>query len=569
MASMRAVLYARVSGDDRRNATSSIESQLVDCRRFAEQRGYEVVGEYFEQPDKATSGADWLPELEKLIRLASSGTFDVLICREVDRLARNRFKQLATEIELENHGVRVEYAVGQFEDSPEGRLLKGLVSEFAEYERDKIRRRTKAGTLRSVRSGNVTVGGGLTAYGYDPATTTDPATGKTKRTLAINEAEAAVIRQIFTLYAEGMTLYGICDWLDEHKVPKPGKAATHRVRSDRRINWSHGTVNKILKNELYIGTWHYQKARNVKDPKTGKRRVIPRPRSEWLAVPVPRIVSDELFSTVQQRRGANKVQLGHQHRNFYALGGMLTCGHCGKSMTGISQSNNRRYYRCAAKVLRKRYGIECSSPMYRAELVEAAVWVWIKSLLLEPDALRRGLENYQQQQLDRVQPQLAMLESTQARLGEVEGRKERLIGAYTTGVLSLDELATQKAALDKEIADLTATIASLKTESETHLLSAEHIKSIEAIAAEIRAGADQADNDPAAQREIFRLLNVHITLSYDGEQRWADTSCLFDSGRVAADYITDCPRAFAAAGRAVRWQSVAHYRCRLSWFPRA
>jgi DNA invertase Pin-like site-specific DNA recombinase len=551
-----------VSGDDRRNATSSIESQLVDCRRFAEHRGYEVVGEYFEQPDKATSGADWLPELEKLIRLAPSGIFDVLICREVDRLARNRFKQLATEIELENHGVRVEYAVGQFEDSPEGRLLKGLVSEFAEYERDKIRRRTQAGTLRSVQSGNVTIGGGITVYGYDVVTVTALATDKTRRTLVINEAEAAVVRQVFEMYAGGMTLYGIRDWLDEHKVPKPGKAAAHRARSDRRNEWSHGTVNRILKNEAYTGTWHYRKARNTKDPKTGKRRNIPRPRSEWLAVAVPRIVSDELFTAVQQRREANKAQLGHQHRTFYALGGMLTCGDCGKSITGIARSNERRYYRCAAKVLRKRYGIKCPSPMYRADQVEAAVWSWIKSLLLEPDMLRQALENYQQQQRDRVQPQLAMLDSTQARLGEVEGRKERLITAYTTGVLSLDELATQKAALDKEMADLTAAIAALRSESESRLLSAEQIESIETVAAEIRAGADEADDNLAAQREIFRLLNVHVILSYDGERRWADISCIFDSRRVAADYITDCRQAFALAAPVGRWQTmdVCQYR---------
>ena len=45
-------------------------------------------------------------------------------------------RQLSTEIVLQSYGVTVEYAVGQYEDSPEGRLLKGLVSEFAEYERD-------------------------------------------------------------------------------------------------------------------------------------------------------------------------------------------------------------------------------------------------------------------------------------------------------------------------------------------------------------------------------------------------------------------------------------------------
>src|SRR5688572_30575525 len=119
----RAILYARVSKDDRANATSSIESQLADCRRYAEQRGYTIVSEVFEDPGKHTSGADWLPELDRLVRLAPSKTFDVIVCREVDRLARNRFKQLATEIELENHGITVEYAVGQFADSDEGRLL--------------------------------------------------------------------------------------------------------------------------------------------------------------------------------------------------------------------------------------------------------------------------------------------------------------------------------------------------------------------------------------------------------------------------------------------------------------
>src|SRR5215218_6143356 len=146
----RAILYARVSGADSQNVTSSIDAQLAECRKYALSRGYTVVDEAFENPEKHTSGADWLPELDKLIRLAPSRSFDVLICREVDRLARNRFKQLATEIELENHGVLVEYVVGQFENTDEGRLLKGLVSEFAEYERGKIRRRTTSGKVRSV-----------------------------------------------------------------------------------------------------------------------------------------------------------------------------------------------------------------------------------------------------------------------------------------------------------------------------------------------------------------------------------------------------------------------------------
>ena len=44
-----------------------------------------MVGEAVEEPNKATSGADWLPELERVVSLAPTGTFDVLVCREVDR----------------------------------------------------------------------------------------------------------------------------------------------------------------------------------------------------------------------------------------------------------------------------------------------------------------------------------------------------------------------------------------------------------------------------------------------------------------------------------------------------
>lgn len=77
----RAILYARVSGDDRKYATSGIESQLADCRKYAGERGYEVVAEVYETPDKATSGADWLPELDRVMKLAQGGAFDVQIGR--------------------------------------------------------------------------------------------------------------------------------------------------------------------------------------------------------------------------------------------------------------------------------------------------------------------------------------------------------------------------------------------------------------------------------------------------------------------------------------------------------
>ena len=145
------------------------------------------------------------------------------------------------------------------------------------------------------------------------------------------------------------------------------------------------------------------------------------------------------------------------------------------------------------------------------------------------------MEDYQNQQRDRIQPQLAMLESSQARLGELEGQKERLIAAYTADVLSLDELSTQKAALDKQIADLGQAVTALRAEAEPMLLSTEYMETIEAMAAEVRAGATLADDDRQAQRAIFQLLDVHVTLDHVNKKRWVNVTCTLGQRRCAVE----------------------------------
>lgn len=533
--SKKAILYARVSGDDRKNVTSSIDGQLAECRRYCEKRGYTIVGEAFEEPDKQTSGADWLPELDRVVRLAPNGSFDVLVVREIDRLARNRFKQLSIEIELENHGVIVEYVIGQFENSDEGRLLKGIMSEFAEFERTKIRRRTQNGILRSVEAGNVTIGGSVAPYGYDPVIIDG------KRILCINEQEAAVVRLIFELYAnQRYSLHAVRDYLDYRKIPKPCKGTNHR-KMNRLASWSLGTLNGIIDNETYTGRWYYGKTKTIKDVKTGKTRHVPRAREEWVEIRVPAIIPDELFQAVQHRREANKRQMGHQRKHQYTLGGMIRCGRCGNGMAGITRvlkAGSYPTYICNCRREPKKFGFTCDNPPFKTKHVDAAVWGWISALLVSPEALRLALDESQQKQRDRIHPLLSMIESNQARLGELEGRKERLIAAYTKGVLALEELATQKVALDKEIDTLTQAIAALRAEIEPQILTAEQIETIETVAAKLRESVDFATDDPTEQRALYQILDVQVTLNSDENQRWADVECALGSKRCAVEYNT-------------------------------
>ena len=137
------------------------------------------------------------------------------------------------------------------------------------------------------------------------------------------------------------------------------------------------------------------------DPKTGKTRNVPRPRDEWMEISVPAIISEELFAAAQKRKETNKIQKGRQRKHEYTLGGMVRCGHCHSTAAGMTKYDRGRpyaYYRCSVAHMRRKFGSECDNILYRVDRVDASVWRWITSMLLEPTVLRQALKDYQKEQ---------------------------------------------------------------------------------------------------------------------------------------------------------------------------
>jgi site-specific DNA recombinase len=294
------------------------------------------------------------------------------------------------------------------------------------------------------------------------------------------------------------------------RLPKP------ECRRTAARRWSHRTLNRILKNETYLGRWYYRKTKLVENPETGRRQYIARPRSEWLLVSVPAIIDQALFDRAQERRKRNKIALGKNAKYFYLLSGMLTCGDCGKRMSGVT-SHGQGVYVCNAHSWPKRHGYYCDTQRVKVEIANNAVWE-ICSIMLSPEHLQESLDDYQRQQLAEQHPLIKMIEANEAKLTAVKGEKERLIKAYSQGVLTLDEIAVQKTALDKQVANLSQAIASLKGELRPKLLSPEQIASIQEWAARVGSGAAViAEDDPEALRELLRLLNVQATLYFEDE----------------------------------------------------
>ncbi len=540
--SKRAVLYARVSGDDRKYATSGIDSQLADCRKYAESKNYRIVGEYNEERDKQTSGANWLPELQKVLKLAHEGGYDVLVVRELDRLARNKFKQLSIEIDLQALGITVEYVIGQFEDTAEGRLLKGLMSEFAEFEREKTLERTKRGCIRAVAAGNVILGGSNAPFGYDVVEIDG------KRVLVINEREAEIVRLIFDLYAyEGKALLSICRHLKERNIPTPTKGKNHKARRSRE-GWSTGTMSGILNNETYVGRWYYRKTKNIRG-RDGKPKQVARPRSEWLLVEVPSIIDEKTFNLVQQQRKRNKRQREKKGHYNYPLGGIMKCGRCGSGMVGVTRPYKgipHRYYRCSTKHLSSRYERTCDMPSLRTDVIDPIIWQWVKEILLNPQKLHEAWKLHEQQQLNELQPLVNMIETNKHKLEELQAEKKRLIKAYTAGALTLDEISEEKTRIDKQIGNIEQAIDELQADVQPRIPDEHEIETIERYAQQIREGADLASTDPADQRKIYKMIQMEINLTYEpaareGEagQHWAEFRCILGQDRLPTAFNTN------------------------------
>jgi len=145
---MKVALYARVSKSDE---SQNPENQLIRLRSYAQERGWEVFGEYV---DKASGADDHRPELDRMMADARARRFSLVLCVKVDRLARSVSNLYALLSEFDARGVKFECIDQSITtNTPTGKLLLSILGGVAEFERELIRDRTKAGLARAKAQG--------------------------------------------------------------------------------------------------------------------------------------------------------------------------------------------------------------------------------------------------------------------------------------------------------------------------------------------------------------------------------------------------------------------------------
>jgi site-specific DNA recombinase len=491
----RAILYARVSGDDRANEGRNLKSQLDMCRDYARSQGWHVVAELAED-EKGASGASWdLPMLVQTQDMAQAGDFDVLVVREMDRLARDLVKQLVVEDSLKSAGVEISYVLGDYPDTPEGNLMKQIRAVVAEYERLKIIERMQRGKRNKAHSGSVVLNG-APPYGYRKVKVKTGETSE-RTSLEIDETEAEVVRLIFNWYTEeGLGLDKIAERLWAMKLPTPadvGKGHNSRKRK-AFAQWCKSSVSHLLGNETYAGTWSYGKTSTNGQPA--------------VRVAVPAIISPEVFERVRAVRARHAQDATRNSKYEYLVAKHITCAECGAKMAARSvtpRSKRFGYYFCPAGH-RGTYARNCSvKGNFSSDVIDDAVWwQWLRPYLDDPEKLVKGLTAMQAEREKATAPlriRLAQIEKLKA---DYEGEFVEVLNL--TLALRSDLAKTKLRERETQVVDALASLEeerkTLIAQLEAQAAPADDEQGMKDYAAKAKSGLHLADQDFALRLEI-------------------------------------------------------------------
>jgi DNA invertase Pin-like site-specific DNA recombinase len=257
------VLYARLSVT--KEESVSIARQLGSCRRYAEARGWEVVGEFIDDGVSATANR---PEDRKgwTALLAADG-FDAVVIWKVDRLARRVLDFLHADEALQQRGaglVAVEDPIDM--TSPQGRAFAVMLAVFGEMEAEAIRARVRAARAQLLKDGRWP-GGGI-PYGYrSTVNPTGPGWVLVKdpeRTHWLNMAVEMAMR--------GSTVNAIAAWLTNESAPLPG--GQNAKRETRNAEWNRQTVDGLLRNPILAGMTSHNPGRKKSDKRVDSFAVV-------------------------------------------------------------------------------------------------------------------------------------------------------------------------------------------------------------------------------------------------------------------------------------------------------
>lgn len=446
----KTAIYVRVSSKGQVEGTS-LDDQEKECRDKALELGVPSSEIVLFREAGASGESIERPEMDSLREDVSNGIIKRVIVYSPDRFSRELNDKLLVCSEFESKGVELHFCDTDYADTPEGQLFFNMKSVIAQYELSLIRKRTKRGSIGAAKKGQY-MPTRTPTYGYDHL----------DGHLVINDEEAKFVMKMYEMYVyERYSIRQIAEKLIEMGA-KPKKG----------VNWSHSTIQKILANETYIGKFYYNRTQveKVKGKRTeaGNQKVVKKKREEkdWIIIPVPPIISQELYSKAYERRQKNKEMTGKQKYD-YLLRNKIRCGHCGSKYSSFvikvknkAKENTkggkevyeyRKYGCCKRRAVS--YGAngtdnKCTTPAINADLIENFLWNEILILFEDKDKLQQSLTS------ERTEIDEAIIKThsqLKKKLDDKLKEKDRVLSLFKKGFIEEDEMEKDLTTIQKQL----------------------------------------------------------------------------------------------------------------------
>ncbi len=411
--------YVRVSTQEQADGGYSIGEQQDRLRKYCDAQGWNLVHTY---TDPGYSGAKLeRPALQQLLADIPSGAFDTVLVFKLDRLSRS---QKDTMYLIEDQFIKNNIDFCSVMESslntstPLGKAMVGILSVFAQLERNNIAERMTMGRVGRAKTGKYS-GGSVAPFGYSYS--------KDIGELIINEDEAVQVRLIYDLFLHGLngidlSFTAILNYMSKR----------YTIRGNK---WLHtSTIARIIQNPVYCGMVKF----------SGK----PYPGTH------EPIISVEMWNNAQAKYnnylrsyGASSAE---HFRSTHLLAGLIKCGLCGGSYGSKTARNRHKtaavrpyngFYECRSKYNKDRKA--CSNVHYEMWSLEEQVINEIRSLSLDPNELKSMHNDHSSTE---------SIEYIQAKkhLDEIDKQVSKLLDLYQIDGIDISAVASRIKSLNDE-----------------------------------------------------------------------------------------------------------------------
>lgn len=446
----RAAIYTRVSTEEQaREDRTSLLLQEEKLRQFCASQDFSLddVHVYVERGVSGSLDVDERPAMHQMFEAARNKEFDIIIVYKLDRFFRNQRKALNALHELV--GLEIDFkSVMESEidtSNATGRLMLQIMNAFTEHERETIRDRMMSGKLRAASDGRWVTG--VPPYGYR--------VDKKTKTLVLEPTEVEVVKQFFEwLVYEKCSLREITQRAIELNLPTPAHKSIRGQKSskyDIRIkgNWYRRTINRILVNEVYTGTFYYNKyKRPFKYLSAIDNEEHQRPKNDHIELQVPPVISREMFEKAIEQLKMNRSMQKRNEKRTYLFSGLLYSGYTGHKLQSGYQTPKKdlktptlgKYYHVYIPPLDRSRdeSLQYVNHGQCAETRLITIWDTLVSILKDPANTIPQLEEYTFKNSNEAQT-VKKIAELDKQLVTINEQQVRIVRAYTDLGIEQDE----------------------------------------------------------------------------------------------------------------------------------